>query len=150
MSISIRRITCREAWENPSWKTIVEQYRKDLPNIDFDPDPDESLYLRYELAGLFFCIGAFDGDSLVGLVSFAEITPPLKKGVLVARSELLWVDPLHRGEGLSKRLMESAVALAKSHGCLGFFWSVRYGTTADRILRKAFGDPSETVFWQSL
>ena len=40
MTISIQRITCREAWENPAWPKIVKEYGEDVRYPDLEPDPD--------------------------------------------------------------------------------------------------------------
>ena len=150
MSISIRRIMCREAWENPAWPAIVEQYKKDVQHVEFMPDVDEAMYFRCELGGSFYSIGAFDEENLVGIVSFFETPLPIKKGTVVARSELLWVSPVLRGHGVAKNLMKAASALAASHGCLGFYWGVRKETVAEKAMGKMFGRPAEVTFWQQL
>lgn len=150
MAISIRRITCREAWENPAWPAIVEQYKKDVQHVEYMPDVDEAMYFRCELSGTFYSIGAFDGENLVGVVSFFETPLPIKKGAVVARSELLWVSPALRGQGVAKHLMKAASDLAASHGCLGFYWGVRKETVAEKAMEKMFGRPVEVTFWQQL
>lgn len=150
MSITIRRITCREAWENPAWPGIVEQYKKDVQKVEFWPDVDEAMYIRCELSGSFHTVGAFDDENLVGIVSYFETPLPIKKGAVVARSELLWVSPALRGHGVAKHLMKAASDLAASHGCLGFYWGVRKETVAEKAMEKMFGRPAEVTFWQQL
>ena len=148
--MEVRRITCKQAWDNPAWKHIEEQYRIDLPNLDFDPDIDTQDYELLERLGNFHCVGAFDGDRLVGILSFFESLHPLKRDFLVARSELLWVDPSIRGKGIAVALMKEATAWAKERGCGGFYWCVRYGTRADEIMQRHFGNPAEVNYWQQL
>ena len=69
MTISIQRITCREAWENPAWPKIVKEYGEDVRYPDLEPDPDYQEYLWLEIKGTLHSVGAFDGDRLVGFVN---------------------------------------------------------------------------------
>ena len=148
--MDIRRITCRQAWCNPAWRDIEAQYRRDLPDLDFEPDIDYQQYELMESTGNFHCVGAYDGDRLVGILTFFESLHPLKRDLLVARSELLWVAPSLRGHGLAASLMAEASSWAQERGCSGFYWCVRAGTRADEIMRKHFGNPAEVNYWQQL
>ena len=67
MAISIRRITCREAWENPAWPQIMKEYGEEVQYPGLEPNPDREMYERLESAGVAQFVGAFDGDRLVGI-----------------------------------------------------------------------------------
>ena len=73
MTISIQRITCREAWENPAWPKIVKEYGEDVRYPDLEPDPDYQEYLWLEIKGTLHSVGAFDGDRLVGFVNYLSL-----------------------------------------------------------------------------
>lgn len=149
MSISIRRITCREAWENPSWSKIVKEYGEDVKYPDLEPDPDYESYLWLEIKGTLHSVGAFDGDRLVGFVNYVTTKIPHFKGKTLASSESLWVDLDYRKTGVGRELIEAAERFAKEDGCYGIYWGVKKGTRAEKLFEK-IATPMNVLFWKKL
>ena len=149
MTISIQRITCREAWGNPAWPKIVKEYGEDVRYPDLEPDPDYQEYLWLEIKGTLHSVGAFDGDRLVGVVNYVTTTYPHFKWKRLASSESLCVDLAYRRAGVGRALFEAAERFAKEDGCYGFYWGVKKGTRAEQLFEKV-ATPMNTLFWKKL
>lgn len=149
MTISIRRITCREAWENPAWPKIVKEYGEDVRYPDLEPEPDYDLYLWLEIRGTLHIIGAFDDDRLVGVASYVTTNLPHFKGKKLASSESLWLDNDYRKRGIGRSLIQVAEQSAKADGCYGFYWGIKRGTRAEQLFEK-IATPMNVLFWRKL
>ena len=152
MSISIRRITCREAWENPEWPAIVEQYKKDVQHVEYMPDVDEAMYFRCELSGMFYSIGAFDGENLVGVgVSSSKHRYPSKRAQLLLAPSCYGSRRRFAGKAVAKHLMKAASDLASVFmDALAFTGAFAKKLSLKRRWKKCFGRPAEVTFWQQL
>jgi GNAT superfamily N-acetyltransferase len=74
------------------------------------------LVRAYEAGSGFCFLGAFDGETLVGIVSVA-FAPSTYRASPFAWCDDLFVDPRWRRRGIGKALMEQVVELADRRGC---------------------------------
>ncbi len=100
--------------------SLVELRKQSLEQepFAFGADPDQTIDVDDARRVLLskndedFILGYFDGDKLGGMLGFQRYTNPKRK-----HKALIWgmyVDSAYRNAGVGKRLMETALAMAKS------------------------------------
>lgn len=148
-TLSFRRITCQEAWDSPQWPHIQAAYSAAVTYPDLQADPDFEAYRALEAAGVLRCVGAFDGEKLVGFANYILYGLPHFKGKRLASSESLWLDDAYRGRGLGRQLIESMGAFAREDGAYGMYLGAKIGTPGEKALAR-FAEPMNVLFWRRL
>lgn len=147
--MEIRRITCREAWENPAWPEVEKGYAKEVVYPDLPPDPDYETYLQLEKSGVLRSIGVFDGDKIVGFANYTLYRLPHFAGRNLAACESIWVDERYRRRGCGLRLCRAMFKFAKEDGVYGMYLGSKIGTNAAKLFEH-LAVPMNLVFWKKL
>ncbi len=148
-TIHCSRITCQEAWDNPSWPKIEREYAQDVQYPDLPADPNWDQYLALEAAGALRCIGVFDGEKLIGFANYVLYSLPHFAGKRLASSESVWVDLDYRGQGVGHMLIQALFDYAKEDGVFGMYLGAKIGTRAAKVFEK-IATPMNVLYWRKL
>lgn len=136
--MEIKPITATELFTAPAFPAMVQAYAAESGTPELgQPRPVQQQYEALEFAGMWRCIGAFEGGCLVGFVSVL-VTPHLHFGCNVASTECLWLDPSHRHGTAGLRLLREARRLAKDMGAKVLFVSAPHGSRLERLCQRLY------------
>jgi GNAT superfamily N-acetyltransferase len=108
-------VTIRHA--GPGDEAAIVRLVREMAEGEDDVSPIDEHYVRHFLASpVSGALLAHDGGEAVGLLSYA-VTPGLFHGADSGLIELLIVTGARRGEGIGRRLVETALRLFKEAGC---------------------------------
>lgn len=118
---TIRKISFDEVTAYPEFVKLAQDYAdeariEEMPphNLNYDS------YRKLEQVGMYHCIGAFENDCLVGLVTVLVTMIP-HYSVLIASTESIFVDAKHRKGGTGLKLLKAAEECAKENGAINLF-----------------------------
>lgn len=132
--IIIRLCTVAEIERAPNIGALLDEYASEVATEGLgDAIPQWWLYHRMESTGLLHVLGAFSGETLIGLISLVVMQRPHYEG-LVASYESFFVAAEFRRTGAGTRLLRTAEALAQSLGALGLFVNAGIGSRLERML----------------
>jgi GNAT superfamily N-acetyltransferase len=108
-------VTIRHA--GPGDEAAVVRLVREMAKEDDEISPIDEHYVRHFLASpVSGALLAHDGDAAVGLLSYA-IVPGLFHTADSGLIELLLVTGARRGEGIGRRLVETALRVFEEAGC---------------------------------
>lgn len=117
---------------------MVQAYTAESGTPELGPArPVQQQYEALDFAGMWRCIGAFEGGALVGFVTVL-VTPHLHFGCNVASTESLWLDPSHRHGPAGLRLIRAAKQLAQDMGARALFVSAPHGSRLEQLCRRLY------------
>jgi GNAT superfamily N-acetyltransferase len=130
MSIQVRELTAAdfEAWL-PLWSGYLDFYSEKLP----DGLTELTWQLIIDTDFNSHGIGAFEGESLLGIVhyNFQNSTISVSGFVLL---EDLFVSADTRGKGVGRKLIDAVKARAEAAGCSRLYWDTdRTNETARKL-----------------
>ena len=118
--------------------TVERLFEKDVDQIvllfstDFPDGWNKNMLLSAFNGGRFYALGVFDGDKLVGVITFS-------KGYDDADIEGVVVKSSHRGKGIAKKLIEKAEQILASQSNTKILLEVRESNLPARSLYKSVG-----------
>jgi hypothetical protein len=145
--IEIRRIQFSEAAEHPDFIDILNEYA-DEAGITGLPRPNcqVEMYKAMQNAGVIHVIGAFSGDSLVGVVVIIVSVVP-HYGKVLATTESFFVRPSDRKSGAGLMLLKEAEILSEELGAIGLLISApAEGRLAEILPRKGYAETNRVFF----
>jgi GNAT superfamily N-acetyltransferase len=99
-------------------------------------DPDWDRYRHLERQRALLCLGAFDGDTLVGY-SIGAVMPHLHyRNLIFYQNDVFFLAKEHRRNKLGERLIEESEAHAQSRGAQFFCWHAKKDSAADRMFAR--------------
>jgi ribosomal protein S18 acetylase RimI-like enzyme len=108
-------VTIRHA--GPGDEAAVVRLVREMAEGEDSPSPIDEHYVRHFLASpVCGALLAWDGDEAVGLLSYG-MTPGLFHAADSGLIELLIVTGARRGEGIGRRLVDTALRLFEDAGC---------------------------------
>lgn len=130
MTISVRPLTPadRAAWQ-PLWKGYLDFYKTSVPLEQYDltwsrfHDPGEPM----------FALGAFEGDTLLGIVHYIFHRTCWTAGPTCYLQDLFTVDAA-RGKGVGRALIEAVHAAAKAEGASRVYWQTHETNATAMVL----------------
>jgi GNAT superfamily N-acetyltransferase len=132
MSVRVRPLQARD---KPVWLTLfkgyVEFYQATVPE-----DVIETLWQRLMRGGEGFhvaLVAVDDADTPVGLAHVLFHRSTWSNG-FYCYLEDLFVDPLQRGRGIGRALIEAVYAEADARGCARTYWMTQETNTTARTL----------------
>ena len=136
MALDIRALTPAERplWE-PLWQGYLTFYKAVIPSATTDEtwrrlnDPAEPMHLR----------GAFDGDTLLGIVHFIEHRSTWTTGNYVYLQDLFTVEAA-RGQGVARALIARVCEEAKAAGASRVHWLTHEDNATARALYDKVAD----------
>ena len=139
--VSIMTILADYALISEHWKEIAKN--KQLMVL-------KPMYDRYEAmekAGILICLGAFDGDRLVGYAA-SIVSPHLHYADLVtASNDIIFLLPEYRLGHTGLKLIRETERIAKEdHGCRMVSWHAKDNTTLNELVPK-MGYHVQDVIW---
>ncbi len=102
-------------------------YKTSLPDEEYD-----KTWQRLLTGDGIFGLGATHDGQLVGIAHFIFHTSVWAQNVCYLQD--LFVDPLARGQGIARVLIEAVAANAKDHGAARFYWLTQEHNTTGRAL----------------
>lgn len=96
---------------------------------------NRDLYDVLHAQGALVCVGAFDGDALVGYAS-AFVSAHPHYALTAAQHDALFIHPDHRAPRLALRMVEVVEAECKARGAAFIAWHAKTGTAFARLLAK--------------
>lgn len=132
--IAIRPCTVAELEASPCLGALLDEYANYALQEELGkPTPQCEMYRNMEAGGGLFCLGAFQGNNLVGfLLILAPVMPHY--GVRVAFVESFFVASHARKSGAGLKLLRAAEAHANTLGAAGLLVSAQPGSPLARIL----------------
>lgn len=115
---------------------------------EFDPDLDR--YQRLEDLGVLVCLGAYDGDELVGYSFNVLSTHSHYRTVLCAHNDLLYLKLQHRTGHNGLALMRATRDALKARGVSHVLWYAKPDTALDKLLRTTKCHVHEIMFSEAL
>lgn len=91
-------------------------------------------YRALEASGAFHALGAFDGNRIVGFITFILAPLPHFQGRLVASTESFFVTAAYRKAGLGLALLRAAEERAEGVGATALLMSAPLGSRLAQIL----------------
>jgi GNAT superfamily N-acetyltransferase len=131
---------------DPAFSRLVEGYTHECAIPEFTPgEVQGDAYRAMEAAGVLHCFEVRAEGALVGFLTILlHVLPHF--GVRTAIVESVYVDPDHRGAGLS--VVREAKAFATQHNTRGLLMSAPAGGALARLLpRLGFRHTNETFLW---
>lgn len=113
------------------------------------PTPQFDLYQKYEDAGIFTCLTAWHGKTLIGFMTVVY-APLAHYGIQMAISESFYVLKAHRKGGAGVYLRQRAEQVARELGSPGLLITAPFGSILAKVLPRAgYGkDPSHLTFYK--
>lgn len=148
-AVCVRRCTVADIEHAPNLPRLLSEYGEEsgIPALGAQA-PQYDTYRMMEAGGLSFCLGAFEGDDLVGfLIALVAVLPHF--GQLVASTESFFVTPSARGGGTGLRLLRLAEAIAQERGAAGIFVSAHTGGRLEQVLPRLTYNETSRVFFKA-
>jgi len=122
----------------PGDEAVVARLVREMAEGEGEASPVDEHYVRHFLASpASGALLAWDDGEVVGLLSYC-MTPGLFHAADSGLIELLIVTPARRGEGIGRRLVETALRLFREAGCAEASVSTGEGNDpAQRVYRAA-------------
>jgi len=147
----IRQIKTREVFASPEANDLIWEYANEcsIPGIA-RINPQADMYDAMEATGMLVCLGAFDGEALVGFATLMIAVLP-HYGVRTATLESLFVAGRSRKKGFGARLLAAVEEYAISKDCEAILYSAPAGGQLEQVLsaRKSC-IKTNTIFCNSL
>ena len=124
-------------------KDEVEAEVTALP-VAINRDLYDALYAQ----GALVCVGAFDGDRLVGYAS-AFVSAHPHYALTAAQHDALFIHPDHRTPRLALRMLECVESECKARGAVLIAWHAKHNSAFARLIA-ARAKPEETVYIKEL
>lgn len=141
---TIRRVSHSEILCAVNATELIAEYAAEcsLPGAE----PQVKMYAAMEEAGVLQCIGAYQGELLVGFVSVITTVMP-HNGKRVATVESLFVSHSERPTGAGNALLDAAEMYASESGCVALLNTARKGSRLDKVLARRCGaSATHTVY----
>ena len=123
MPIEIRRASFFDFLDAPNADALVAEYAEESAVAGLPaPKAQRELYERMESAGLLYTLIAFDGDTVVGVLSMV-ISINAHYSVVTAVSESYFVASAYRKSGAGLKLLREGEKLAREMGAVGLLVS---------------------------
>lgn len=139
-SMEIKEIEFRDFFEVAG--DLFERHQQEVPDTpdtnNWILDIDYSLYVQLERVGGLFVLAAFEEDQAkpIGYI-VCFMTPSLhSKGKLICDTDVIYIDPQYRGQGLAEELLLTAEDVAQSKGANVFMVSMKHYARFDELLDK--------------
>lgn len=152
MSLPIRPITIADAFDAPNFTALCDEYRAESlrnPYVTSAP-PDRDAYQYMQDAGVLHMLGAYENDTLVGMVVILIASPPHYAGKLLATVETLFLSKPHRHGRAGVELIRAAESAAVKHGAQGLYISAPSGGRLEDLLPAVGYHETNTVFFRGL
>jgi GNAT superfamily N-acetyltransferase len=116
MSTAIRPCRVADIENAPTIDALVAEYAEEAGVPEMGPaDPQWEQYHKLEDAGVMYCFGVWDGETLVGMCHVLITSVP-HFGIPFASFETFFVTKSHRAGGAGLRLLRAAEDLARDFG----------------------------------
>jgi GNAT superfamily N-acetyltransferase len=116
----------RNAWEL-LFRGYIDFYERSLPDEEY-----ERAWRRLQADTEIHGFGARDDQRLVGIAHF--LTHAHTNAADVCYLQDLFTDPLSRGHGVGRALIEHVAAWAREHSCGQLYWRTHASNTTARRL----------------
>jgi GNAT superfamily N-acetyltransferase len=116
----------RDAWEF-LFRGYIEFYERSLPDEEY-----ERAWRRLQVGTEIHGCGARHDQRLVGIAHF--LTHAHTNAADVCYLQDLFTDPLSRGHGVGRALIEHIAAWAHEHGCSQLYWRTHASNATARRL----------------
>jgi predicted GNAT superfamily acetyltransferase len=113
-------------------------------------DPDLPRYQRLEDLGVLVCLGAYDGDDLVGYSFNVLSTHSHYQTVLCAHNDLLYLKPEYRTGANGLLLMRATRDALKARGVSHVLWYAKPDTALDKLLARTGQRVHEIMYSEAL
>lgn len=148
---TVRQCTFDELASAANFATLCADYAAESGRLDElgEHNVDGDAYRAMEAAGVAHCIGAWDGDGLVGFgVVTLSVLPHYSKliGCLIS----FFVAPDARRGGTGTQIREAAEHIAKERGAVGLMISAPAGSRLDVILPRIGYRATNQLFFKGL
>lgn len=145
----IRSATVSDVMDHPRFGPLIEQYAKECANPAMGaPAPNREQYETLAEMGMLHALGAYDGEELVGFISYL-LTPMTHFSACAATTESLFLSPEYRRGLLGVRLIKAALNQAVSQGAKGLYVTAPAGSQLERLARVMKLKHTNTVFFVS-
>jgi GNAT superfamily N-acetyltransferase len=126
LAIDRLRPSDRDAWEF-LFRGYIEFYERSLPDEEY-----ERAWRRLQAGTEIHGCGARHDQRLVGIAHF--LTHAHTNAADVCYLQDLFTDPLSRGHGVGRALIEHIAAWAHEHGCSQLYWRTHASNATARRL----------------
>lgn len=148
-SFEIRSVTLADVMDNPRFGQLIADYARECANPGMGvPNPNREQYEAMEKVGMFYLLGAYRGDEMVGFVTYL-LTPMAHFSNTAATVESLFLDPRCRHGLLGVRLIKAALKQAKSLGAKGLYLSAPSGSQLEKLANALHFKQTNVVFFAS-
>lgn len=137
-----------EIMNNKNFKALCEANAADPSIVNTDLTKGEPLldrFLERESNDMFFMVGAFDQDRLIGFIGCSSYEYILT-GQKIGTIDPFFVLRDYRKFGVGARLIEKTKELAKEKNIVGLFFGAPAGSAVAKAYSKRFEKTNE-VFW---
>lgn len=132
--MEIRHFTVDDFFGHQGLSALLAEYAAESSIAGMpSPKPNVDIYRRLEASGAALCLGAVEGDELVGFLTLLVSLNPHYSAV-IGVAESLFVAGAHRKSGAGLRLLREAEAVSKACGAVGFLVSAPYGGRLAEVL----------------
>lgn len=141
---TVRRVGHSEILGAVNATDLIAEYAAEcsLPGAE----PQVKMYAAMEEAGVLQCIGAYQGERLVGFVNVLTTVMP-HNGKRVATVESLFVAHSERPTGAGNALLDAAEMYASESECVALLNTARKGSRLDKVLSRRCGaSATHTVY----
>lgn len=152
MEPTIRPITIDEAFDDPSFVALCDEYRDESlrnPNL-LGALPNREAYAQLVEAGVLHPLGAYIDGTLIGLCFVLVSSVPHFTGKLIASTETIFISRAHRAGGIGRKLLRAAEEVAVQAGAGGLYVSAPTGGRLERLLPHVGYQESNRVFLRVL
>ena len=131
--MEIRKIKIEEILYSPDGREMFLNYALDSKNsLTPDVNLDNDMYVKFEEVGALDCVGAYDGDKLVGFITgITSIIPHYSKPATTIES--FYVVKQYRKGGTGKKLLEELTEFAKQRGSTNIFMTALIGSDLEKV-----------------
>lgn len=145
--LTIKKCTVSEVEAASNILDILGEYAQELA-IDGLPHPSAKMemYKQLESTGMLHPIGAYFGNTLVGIINVLMVMNP-HYGIIIAVSESFFVAKSYRKTGAGLKLLHAAEEHAKLLGSPGLFVSApSQGPLAEVLPNTGYAETGRTFF----
>ena len=148
--MDIKRIAVAEFLNAPTRDALLAGYADEcaMPELG-GINPQFEMYDQLEDIGLGHCIGAYEGDELIGVL-FLLVSVVPHYGKTIATTESFFVHPDHRKGGAGMALLDEAETIAREQSAVCIFVTAPAGSRLERVMPHTPYRRSNAVFVRGL
>lgn len=144
--MKLKAISFSDLFDHPLFADLCIEYAQESGNADLGVAvPNSARYLMLEEQGLAVCVGAFEGEDMIGFAAMILSEHPHYSATIVV-CDALFIKKEQRKGPAGLRLISKVKEMAKEHGAVGVYFSAPEGSRLSKLFARLF-TPTDRVYW---